>query len=460
MPAERNTAMTEPIQDPTAFPAPPASAEAERSVIGAALQDSAVLPLLADSLTPEDFFGPEHQAIFTAILGLYAAGKPVDLMTLGNALAEAGTLDAVGGAAYLLDCFRFVPSTANTKTYVDIVREKSALRKLIRTASEIRERCFRQTDAPEDILSSAEALLSACVGGGGRQESAASIRDVVSASFDQIERFSALQGRIAGTPTGFYDLDRMLTGLHPGELIIVGGRPAMGKTSFGIAAAAFAASAGKNVCFYSLEMPSAQIGLRLVSLCSGVSMQNIRRGNVQESDWVAIGDAANTLSESSMTIDDTSALSPAQMRSRLKRAMAKAPVDLVVVDYLGLMSCDTRTENRQNEVSTISRQLKALAKDLQIPVMVLAQLNRANTARGDKKPSLADLRDSGSIEQDADVVLFVHREGYYDPSADQYSGEIIIAKQRNGPVGSVKVKWNPETASYSNAPDAIRATYV
>ena len=454
--------MTDYPQDPNPIliPAPPSSVEAERSVIGAAMQNGSVVPLLADSLTPDDFFTPEHKAMFTAILGLYTAGKPVDLMTLGNALHEAGTLDAVGGAKYLLDCVRFVPTTANTKTYVAIVKEKSNLRRLIHAASEIQKKCYAQTDPSDDILSSAEMLLFSCTGGQNRADNVLEIKDVVSSTFDEIERLSTLKGKIAGVPTGYYDLDRMLTGLHPGELIIVGGRPAMGKTSFGIAAASFAASRGKHVCFYSLEMPSRQIGMRMVSLRSGVSMQSIRQGRVREDEWASIGDAINSISQQHMTIDDTSAISPTQMRSKLKRQLAKGPVDLVVVDYLGLMSCDTKIENRNQEVSLISRQLKAVAKDLQIPVMALAQLNRANTARGDKKPAMSDLRDSGSTEQDADVILFVHRDGYYDKAADQYEGEIIIAKQRNGPTGSVKVRWNPEIASYSNLPDTLSASYV
>ena len=441
--------------------APPSSIDAERSVIGTCLQDASAVCEITEQLEPEDFYTPEHREIYAAICQLAKTGKAVDLMTVGGVLTVSGSLNTIGGPAYLLECVRFVPTTANFRTYVEIVQEKAILRRVIQSASQLVSRCYAQSENATAILQDAESAFFTI---GSRKEAenhATPIQKVVQSTYDKIEEWSRLQGKISGVPTGYYDLDRMLTGFHPKDYCVIGARPAMGKTAFAISIANYAASVRKkNVVFFSLEMPAEQICLRLLSLQSGVSMQSIRMGRVEEEGWVAIGDSMNQLAESSLIVDDSSALTPAQMRSRLKRIMLKKPVDLVIVDYLGLMAPDKNTENRQQDVSQISGKLRQIAKDLSVPIIVLSQLSRANGTRGDKRPTLTDLRDSGSIEQDAGIVLFLHREGYYDKSADQFSGEVIVAKQRNGPIGTVDLKWDAKTASYKNAPDAIAASYV
>ncbi len=441
--------------------APPSSLDAERSVIGTCLQDASAVCEITEQLEPEDFYTPEHREIYAAICQLAKTGKAVDLMTVGGVLTVSGSLNTVGGPAYLLECVRFVPTTANFRTYVEIVQEKAILRRVIQSASQLVSRCYAQSENAASILQDAESVFFTIGSRKEAEDHAVPIQKVVQSTYDKIEEWSRLQGKIAGVPTGYYDLDRMLTGFHPKDYCVIGARPAMGKTAFAISIANYAASVRKkNVVFFSLEMPAEQICLRLLSLQSGVSMQSIRMGRVEEEGWVAIGDSMNQLAESSLIVDDSSALTPAQMRSRLKRIMLKKPVDLVIVDYLGLMAPDKNTENRQQDVSQISGKLRQIAKDLSVPIIVLSQLSRANGMRGDKRPTLTDLRDSGSIEQDAGIVLFLHREGYYDKSADQFSGEVIVSKQRNGPIGTVNLKWDAKTASYKNAPDAIAATYV
>ena len=288
-------------------------------------------------------------------------------------------------------------------------------------------------------------------------------------TFDQIEELSRLKGRLGGVPTGLYDLDRMLTGLHGGELVLVGARPAMGKTSMALGVTLFAAQkAHKCVAFFSLEMPAEQIGLRLLCSAANINMQRVRSGMLSDEEWVKLGDSINALSNCRIYIDDTSGLTPSQLRSRCRRLMMEQGLDLVVLDYLGLMGTDKRVENRQLEVSEISRQLKSIALELKIPVLACAQLSRANASRENKRPMLSDLRDSGSIEQDADVVMFLHREGYYaaaggpedGPKPDDNQGEIIVAKQRNGPIGTVNVEWQAEFARYTNLPGTRVAVYA
>ena len=448
--------------NPIAVPAPPSSLDAERSVIGALLQDPQTVAKVLEQLTPDDFYSPQHKAVYEAVSALYAASSAVDLMTVGEHMLTNDTLNMVGGTVFLLECVRSVPTTANTQSYVDIVREKSNLRRLIKTAQDIQRMCYSQMDSSASILSVAEASLAQS---GSRVQSTAkkpaTMRQVMPLFFDQVERNCKHKGVIQGVPTGFYDLDRMLTGLHGGELIIVGGRPAMGKTSFALSVAHFAAiRAKKHVLFFSLEMPREQLASRMVSLHSRVPMQRMRLGTVTDDDWSLIADAVNDLSVDSLVIDDTPSISPTQMRSRIRSAIASGQKpDLVLVDYLGIVAADQKAENRQNEVSAITRQLKAIARELSIPFMVLAQLSRANSARSDKRPVLTDLRETGNIEAEADVVLFVHREGYYNPDGDQTEGVVIVAKQRNGPVGDVPVRWDREIASYANLPGTIVAQY-
>ena len=439
--------------------APPNSVDAERSVLGAVLQDAGVATLVFESLMPDDFYTAEHREIFDAMRALHITGSPIDVMTVSNELARRGTLDGVGGTAYLLEAYRYVPTTANTRSYLQIVVEKSTLRKLISASRRIEEQCYSQLDPLETILRNAERSIFDIVMKRSGAESLQPLNAVLMQTFDKIEEMSRLKGRLAGVPTGLYDLDRMLTGLHGGELVIAGARPAMGKTSLALGVAHFAAVKTKKcVALFSMEMPREQIGMRILCNAASINMQRVRNGMLSDDEWMKLGDCLNRLSSCRIFIDDTSGLTPSQVRSRSRRLMMEQGLDLVVIDYLGLMSADKRVENRQLEVSEISRGLKSIALELKVPVLACAQLARANTSRTDKRPLLSDLRDSGSIEQDADVVLFIHREGYYqtgaqdENKADDTSGEIIVAKQRNGPVGTVNVEWQAEFARYVNLP--------
>ena len=437
---------------------PPSSIDAERSVLGAVLQDISAATLAFETLQPDDFYSPEHREIFTAMRALHISGSPIDVMTAGNELTRRGTLDSVGGTSYLLQAFRFVPTTANTRTYVEIVREKATLRKLIAACQKIMEQCYSQMDPLAVVLQSAERAVFDIVMKRSGAETLQPLNAVLSRTFDKLEELSRLKGRLAGVPTGLYDLDRMLTGLHEGQMVLVGARPSMGKTAMALGVGMFAAVKGKKtVALFSLEMPSEQIGMRILCSAANINMQRVRTGMLSDDEWIKLGDCLNSLSGCRMYVDDTPSLTPSQLRSRCRRLMMEQGLDLVVVDYMGLMGSDKRTENRQLEVSEISRQLKAIALELKAPVLACAQLSRAPAARADKRPMLSDLRDSGSIEQDADVVLFLHREGYYataenDVKPDDSAAEINIAKQRNGPVGTVHVEWQAEFARYTNLP--------
>ena len=449
---------------------PPSSIDAERSVIGAMLQDNGAASLAFENLVPEDFYSPEHKEIFSGMQALHIAGSPIDLMTVGNELTRRGTLESIGGPAYLLQALRFVPTTANTRTYIEIVLEKATLRKLIDASQRISEQCYAQTDSLSDVLKSAEKRIFDIVMRRTGAQSLMPLQKVLMSTFDTIEELSRLKGKLSGVPTGLYDLDRMLTGLHGGELILVGARPAMGKTSMALGVAQFAGvKAHKSVAIFSLEMPAEQIGMRLLCSAANINMQRVRSGMLSDDEWIKLGDCINDLSNCRIYIDDTSSLTPSQLRSRCRRLMMEQGLDLVVIDYLGLMTTDSRAENRQLEVSEISRQLKSIALELKIPVLACAQLSRAPAARNDKRPMLSDLRDSGSIEQDADVVMFLHREGYYAsansteenaPKPDDNAGEVIVAKQRNGPVGTVNVEWQAEFARYTNLPGTRVAVYA
>ena len=449
---------------------PPSSIDAERSVIGAMLQDNGAASLAFENLVPEDFYSPEHKEIFSGMQTLHIAGSPIDLMTVGNELTRRGTLESIGGPAYLLQALRFVPTTANTRTYIEIVLEKATLRKLIDASQRISEQCYAQTDSLGDVLKSAEKRIFDIVMRRTGAQSLMPLQKVLMSTFDTIEELSRLKGKLSGVPTGLYDLDRMLTGLHGGELILVGARPAMGKTSMALGVAQFAGvKAHKSVAIFSLEMPAEQIGMRLLCSAANINMQRVRSGMLSDDEWIKLGDCINELSNCRIYIDDTSSLTPSQLRSRCRRLMMEQGLDLVVIDYLGLMTTDSRAENRQLEVSEISRQLKSIALELKIPVLACAQLSRAPAARNDKRPMLSDLRDSGSIEQDADVVMFLHREGYYAsansteenaPKPDDNAGEVIVAKQRNGPVGTVNVEWQAEFARYTNLPGTRVAVYA
>ena len=310
------------VTDPIAAALPPSSIDAERSVLGAMLQDSGAATLAFETLVAADFYSAEHREIFEAMRALHIAGNPVDLMTVGNELTRRGTLDGVGGAVYLLQAVRFVPTTANTRTYIQIVQEKSTLRRLISAAQTIQRQCYAQSDQLADVLHNAERLIFDIVMRRAGAETLVPLNKVLMSTFDQIEELSRLKGRLSGVPTGLYDLDRMLTGLHGGELVLVGARPAMGKTSMALGVTQFAATKAKRcVAVFSMEMPSEQIGLRLLCSAASINMQRVRSGMLSDDEWVKIGDTINDLSACRVYIDDTPGLTPSQLRSRCRRLM-------------------------------------------------------------------------------------------------------------------------------------------
>jgi len=442
---------------------PPNSVEAEISVLGAMLQVSTAVIQAVEQLNPDDFYQPEHREIFQAMADMNRQQMPIDLVTLQAEMARRGTLDGIGGTVYLMKLVSEVPTAANVGAYIQIVREKSTLRRLIAACRNITKDCYSQDKELQDILMNAEKEIFDIVMNRQGGEELRPLSEALKEAYDKIAELAKLKGEIAGVPTGFIDLDDTLTGLHPGELIIVGARPAMGKTSFAMNIAEHAAvNKDKVVAVFTLEMPREQIALRMLCSDARVDMQKVRKGTLQDDDWIRLAKSLAPLAASQMYIDDTAAITPTQLRSRCRRLMMeKGRLDLVVIDYLGLMRSDGRTENRNMEVSEISRRLKAIALELKIPVMACAQLSRANKDRQDKRPQLSDLRDSGSIEQDADVVMFLHREDYYNKETpDKNIAEVNVAKQRSGPVRVIRLAWLSEYTTFATlAKDGQEAPY-
>ena len=432
---------------------PPNSVEAEISVLGAMLQDGGAVLRAVEQLVPEDFYQPEHRELFRVMAEMNRQQMPIDLITTQAELTRRGLLDGIGGTAYLVKIYGDVPTVANVNAYIKLVHETSTLRKLIAASQNISRECYSQTKEVPEILSAAEKAIFDIVMNRQDGEALRPLSEGLEKAYAIIEEQAKHPNEFTGTPTGFIDLDSMLTGLHPGELIIVGARPAMGKTSFAMNVAEHAAvNRGKTVAVFTLEMPREQIALRMLCSDAKVDMQKVRKGTLRDEDWMKLANSLGPLSAAPMYIDDTSALSPTQLRSRCRRLMMdKGGLDLVVVDYLGLMRSDGRSENRNMEVSEISRRLKAIALELKIPIVACAQLSRANKDRTDKRPVLSDLRDSGSIEQDADVVMFLHREEYYNKETeDKNIAEVIVSKQRSGPLGTVKLAWLSEYTTFAN----------
>ena len=439
----------------TAFTAvPPHSTEAERSLLGAMLQDGGAVSAATEALTAEDFYVPAHKEIFDAARSLAAANMAVDLVTMDAELSRRGTLPGVGGIEYLIELTQFVPTTANTRYYVRIVSEKSTLRRLIQAAGQISQASYAQEQDLPEVLALSEKLIFDLVMRRSGGEELRHIRDVLTRTYEQMEEYARLKGGVSGVPTGFVGLDSLLTGLHGGELVLVGARPSMGKTSFAINIATQAARKGAKVAIFSLEMPREQIAMRMLCGDARVNMQSVRKGMLRDEDWMKLARTLAPMAASEVYIDDTSGLTPGQLRSRCRRLMMDKGLDMIVLDYLQLMGSDKKAESRQVEVSDISRSLKAIAQELKVPLVACAQLSRANEKRGSGgfRPMLSDLRDSGSIEQDADVVMFLHREAYYNRDAENPDNiaEVIVAKQRNGPLGTVKLAWIGEYTLFDN----------
>ncbi|MBR1559219.1 MAG: replicative DNA helicase [Clostridia bacterium] len=423
----------------------PSHPESERSVLGAMLRSREAALLTIENLRPDDFYDPANREIYSAMQSMAAVSRPIDLVTLDEELTRRGKLDAVGGAAYLVELSRSVPTAANIQAYIKIVDEKSTLRKLIAAAERITQDCYAGEAETQEILETAEkAIYDITMRKGGEELQA--IQPVLIRTFEKIEQLYQNHGRIEGVPTGYADLDDMLTGLHPGELILVAGRPAMGKTSIGMNFIENAAIRGqKKAAVFSLEMPAEQLAMRMLCTEAFVNMQSVRRGQISDEDWGKLADALVKIGPASIYIDTTPGITVPEVRSKARRLQLEHGLDVIMIDYLSLMSATGKTGSRQEEVSQISRTLKGLALELGVPVIALQQLSRAPTGRANHRPQLSDIRESGAIEQDADVVMFIHREEYYDPDTpDKGIAELIIAKQRNGALGTVKLGWKGE----------------
>jgi replicative DNA helicase len=421
---------------------PPNNLEAEQSVIGAMLLDKNAISGASEILRGEDFYKEAHRHIFETMLELYDKDEPVDLVTLVDSLRMKGILEAIGGVTYLSNLAASVPTTSNVKYYARIVEEKSTLRKLIKASSELMDKCYSASEEVPSILDKAEKDIFDI-------SQKVIVHDfepmsrLIERGFAEIERLYKNKGAITGIPTGFSELDSKTSGFQRGDMVLVAARPSMGKTAFAINIAQHAAiKNGSSVAVFSLEMSKDQLAQRMLCSEANIDMLKLRTGNLEEDDWVKLARCAGPLSSAKIFVDDTPGISVHEMRSKCRRLKIEHGLDLVVVDYLQLMQGSSRTENRQQEVSEISRSLKAIAKEMNTPVIALSQLSRAPEARTDHRPMLSDLRESGSIEQDADVVCFLYRDEYYNKESEKKNiAEVIISKQRNGPTGTVELAF-------------------
>ena len=434
---------------------PPQSVEAEQAVLGGLMLAPEAYDTVADSLAERDFYRRDHQLIFRAIRELAEKNKPFDAVTLGEWFESIGEAEQVAGGAYLIELASTTPSAANIKAYAEIVRDKAVLRQLIEVGTNIVNDGF-QPDGRDssEILSTAEQQVFAIAEAGakGRTDFTA-INTALSEAFDVLQTRYAAGGSVTGLPTGYTDFDEMTAGLQPTDLLILAARPAMGKTTLALNMAEYAAIKSKKaVAVFSMEMSASQLALRLISSNGRVNAQRLRSGQLEDEDWSRVTSAIRMLKEAKIFIDDTPGLSPDALRAKARRLKREHDLGLIVVDYLQLMAVPGNSENRATEISEISRSLKHLAKELNVPVIALSQLNRSLETRADKRPVMADLRESGAIEQDADVIVFIYRDDYYNKenSPDKGLAEIIIGKQRNGPTGSCKLKFFGEYTRFDN----------
>lgn len=442
------------VQRIDALRVPPHSVDAEQAVLGGLMLSPEAWDKVADRLNEDDFYRKDHRVIFRAITELSNKGMPCDAVTLGEWFESQGLADLVGGTAYVLQLANTTPSAANIIAYCDIVREKSVLRQLIDAGTEIVSDGFApEGRSTQEILEGAEQRVFRIAEAGARgRQGFVPMRTAVKDAFAILHHRFENRGTVTGMPTGFTDLDEMTAGLQPSDLIIVAARPAMGKTAFSLNMAEYAAMKTKRaVAVFSMEMSASQLAFRLISSVGRINQQHLRNGDIQEEEWPRVTSAITLLSEAKIFIDDTPALSPGELRARCRRLKREHDLGLIVIDYLQLMQVPGNKENRATEISEISRSLKALAKELNVPVIALSQLNRSLEQRQDKRPVMADLRESGAIEQDADVIMFIYRDDYYNQdSPDKGLAEIIIGKQRSGPTGSIKLTFLGQYTKFEN----------
>lgn len=449
-------AQAEEKRSPTPLRVPPQNLEAEQAILGGILINNDAMNQIMDILTEEDFYREAHGYLFRGMSELYNNSEPVDLITLSQHLNNRSLLEKAGGTEYLASLADAVSTSAGVLYHAQIVRDLSIRRRLITQCSHISDACFQNWEQSDELLDMAEqAIFEIAEDKSG--EGLFAMESVIKDSFKKLETVSESEGFITGLPTGFEDFDRLTAGLQPADLIIIAGRPSMGKTAFALNIGYNAAlETGKGVALFSLEMSKLHLGLRLLGMSSGINATKLRTGHLSDRDWSRLTEAANQLSELPIYIDDTSGMSVLDMKARCRRLTKKKELGLIMVDYLQLIQGRRSAESRQLEISEISRYLKALAKDLDVPVMALSQLNRKVEDRPNKRPQLSDLRESGAIEQDADVIAFIYRDEMYNPTTDENRNlaEIIVAKQRNGPTGYFKLTFEKErTRFYSYAGD-------
>ena len=431
----------------------PHSVEAEQSVVGAMLMDKDAILAASEIICGDDFYQNAYGVIFDSMVELFNEGKPVDLITLQERLKEKKVPPEISSLEFVRDLVAAVPTSANVRYYAQIVSDKAVMRKLIKMNDELSNICYAGNEPLESVLEKTEKSVFQLLQNRNAGEYVP-IRQVVMNALEKVEKASKSKGTVTGIPTGFIDLDYKLSGLQPSDLVLVAARPSMGKTAFVLNIAQYVAfKKDKCTAIFSLEMSKEQLVNRLFSLESQVDAQALRTGNMKDSDWEKLIEAAGIIGQSNLIIDDTPSISISELRSKCRKYKMEHGLDLIIIDYLQLMSGSVggRSESRQQEISDISRSLKALARELNVPVIALSQLSRAVEQRPDKRPMLSDLRESGAIEQDADVVMFIYRDEYYNKDSEyKKQAEIIIAKQRNGPVGTVHLAWLGEYTKFAN----------
>lgn len=429
----------------------PHSAEAEQSVIGSMIMDRDAIVAASEMITGNDFYESQYSILFETMVEIFNEGKPVDLVTLQDRLKEKDVPPQVCSLEFIRDLVTSVPTSANVRYYAQIVRDKAVLRRLIKAVEETANDCYMDKEKLDTILEKTEKQVFDIVQNRGSKEFT-NIKDVVLRTIDSIEAAAKNQGSVTGIATGFYDLDYKTAGMQPSDLILIAARPSMGKTAFVLNIAEYAAlKSNVTTVIFSLEMSQDQLVKRILSMNSKVDSQAIRTGSLSGEDWASLMESARIVGNSNLVIDDTSAISVSELRSKCRKLKLEKNLGLVIIDYLQLMSGSKKSESRQQEISEISRSLKSLAREINVPVIALSQLSRAVEQRPDKRPMLSDLRESGAIEQDADVVMFIYRDEYYNRDTEEPGvSEIIIGKQRNGPTGTVKLAWQAQFTKFAN----------
>ncbi|MBQ3784360.1 MAG: replicative DNA helicase [Lachnospiraceae bacterium] len=429
----------------------PFSPEAERAVIGSMLMDKDAITSASEILTGEDFYQQQYGVLFDTMVELHNKGNPVDLVTLQDKLRERDVPPELTSVEFLRELLSSVPNSANIKSHATIVKDKAQLRRLIKVTEKITNACYLGNESVEDIMSETEKQVFQVLQNrsGGDY---VGIKDVVIQAVESVERAAKTAGRVTGVSSGFYDLDYKTAGFHPNQLILVAARPAMGKTAFVLNIAEHVAVKEKiATAIFSLEMSKEELCKRILSMHSKVDAQAMRTGELKDDDWVKLVESAKDVGESKLILDDTPGINISELRSKCRKYKLEHNIGLIIIDYLQLMSGGKHSESRQQEISEISRSLKSLARELEVPVIALSQLSRAVEQRPDKRPMLSDLRESGAIEQDADVVMFIYRDDYYNKDSDEAGiSEIIIGKQRSGPTGTVKLAWLGQYTKFAN----------